>query len=130
LSSPLVDLPLPFDTDHPGLSFRLTFDLAPGAVDAPPDPTRYRVGRLDKPEYASLFRQTFDSVSDIVETALSCAEGDCRDAKTREDVMESIDAAESVFSTVVGVVGEDVLGLYVPQKESEAAASSQSKPSD
>jgi hypothetical protein len=30
--------------------------------------------------------------------------------------MESIDAAESIFFIVVGVVGEDVLGLYEPQK--------------
>jgi hypothetical protein len=116
LSSQLIDLPLPFYTDHPGLQFTLTFELALDVVDAPPGPIRYRIGHLDKPEIAGLFRRTFDSVADIVETALSCAEGDCRDARTREDVMESIDAAESIFSTVVGVAGEDVLGLYEPQK--------------
>jgi hypothetical protein len=116
--SPLVDLPLPFDTDHPGLSFRLTFELVLDDLAIPPGPVRFRIGQLDNPAKAELFRKTCDAFAgNVVERALSRAEDDCRSATSKEGVREAIDAADSIFVTVVDLAGEEeVLGLYEPQK--------------
>jgi hypothetical protein len=59
------------------------------------------------PRQAGDCRPLSTKVADIVDSALSCTEEDWR---LREAVAESIDAAEPIFSTVVNLAGEDVLG--------------------